>query len=238
MTRTILLATTALILTAGSAFAAEASQTAEAPASAVAGEAGQPGVLVFQPDFFAAQRPNTALDMINRVPGFSVNDGSGARGFEGAVGNILINGNRPASKNDTGSNVLSRTLASRVERIELIRGGAAGIDMQGYSVVVNVILKSGTSRQSILTYNGSLFEGGHDVHGGSYQFTASNGDRTWGVTLATASAPAIPTAWAGSCAATPPETSPATSIISTTATAAATRSAATIRGRWSAARST
>ncbi len=181
MTRAILLATTALVLTAGSAFAAQAPQPA--PASAAADDASQRGVLVFQPDFFAAQRPNTALDMINRVPGFSVNDGSGARGFEGAVGNILINGNRPASKNDTGSSVMSRTPANQVERIELIRGGAAGVDMQGYSMVVNVILKTTASRQSILTLNAVLFDGGHDVYGGSYQFTAREGDRSWGVTL-------------------------------------------------------
>ncbi|WP_425994696.1 TonB-dependent receptor plug domain-containing protein [Caulobacter sp. DWR1-3-2b1] len=185
MTRTILLATTALVLTAGPAFAANAAQTAEtpAPASAVADDASRSGVLVFKPDFFAAQRPNTALDMVNRVPGFAVNDGSGARGFEGAVGNILINNNRPASKNDTGSNVLSRTPASQVERIELIRGGASGIDMQGYSVIVNVILKTTASRQSILTWNAAIFDGGQDLYGGSYQFTAGEGARSWGVTL-------------------------------------------------------
>ena len=146
-------------------------------------DASQRGVLVFTPDFFAAQRPNTALDMVNRVPGFSIDNGSGARGFEGAVGNVLINNNRPASKNDSGSNVLGRTLANQVERIELIRGGAPGIDMQGYSVVVNVILKTTDSRQSILTWNAMLFEGGHDIYGGSYQFTQNKGDRSWGVTL-------------------------------------------------------
>lgn len=193
MTKTILMATTAFIFSAGAALAGTAPQVAEVPVPtgptqpgpgvAPLADATQRGVLVFTPDFFADQRPNTALDMINRVPGFSIDDGSGSRGFEGSVGNVLVNNARPASKNDTGSNVLSRTLASRVERIELIRGGAAGIDMQGYSVVVNVILKKGSSHQSILTYNGILFEGGHDVHGGSYQFTASNGDRTWGVTL-------------------------------------------------------
>ena len=121
--------------------------------------------------------------MVNRIPGFSVNDGDGARGFEGAVGNILINGSRPASKNDTGSNVLSRTVAAQVERIELVRGGAPGIEMQGYSVVANVILKTTSSREHILTTNASLFEGGQDLFGGSYQFTAREGDRTWGVTL-------------------------------------------------------
>lgn len=117
------------------------------------------------------------------MPGFSVSDGSGARGFEGAVGNILINGARPASKNDTGSNVLSRTTAAQVERIELIRGGAPGIDMQGYSVVVNVILKTTSSRQSIVQWDGVLFDGGQNIFGGSYRFTAREGERTWGVTL-------------------------------------------------------
>lgn len=178
MTRLILLATTAIVLTTGSALAAP--QTAPTPA---AQDAGQSGLLVFTPDFFVSQRPNTALDMVHRVPGFSVDDGSGARGFEGAVGNILINGNRPASKNDTGSNVLSRTPTSQVERIELIRGGAPGVDMQGYAVVVNVILKTTDSRQSILTWNAMLFDGGRDIYGGSYQFTARKGDRSWGVTL-------------------------------------------------------
>lgn len=194
MTKTLLLASTALLFTASAAFAADASnadkpQVAEAPVptgptnQAPLADASQRGVLVFTPDFFAAQRPNTALDMVNRVPGFSIENGSGARGFEGAVGNVLINNNRPASKNDSGSNVLGRTLANQVERIELIRGGAPGIDMQGYSVVVNVILKTTDSRQSILTWNAMLFEGGHDIYGGSYQFTQNKGDRSWGVTL-------------------------------------------------------
>lgn len=177
MTKTILLTTTAILISAG---AASAQTPEQAPPVA---EAGQQGVLVFQPAFFTEVRPNTALDMVRRVPGFSTDDGSGNRGFEGSVGNILINGERPASKNDTGSNVLSRTAATQVERIELIRGGAPGIDMQGYSVVVNVILKTTSSRESVLTANAVLFEGGQDVYGGSYQFTAREGERTWSVTL-------------------------------------------------------
>lgn len=190
MTKTLLLASTALLLTAANAFAGDEPQVAQAPvptgptSQAPLADASQRGVLVFTPDFFAAQRPNSALDMVNRVPGFSIDDGSGARGFEGAVGNVLINNARPASKNDAGSSVLNRTLARQVERIELIRGGAPGIDMQGFSVVVNVILKAESSRQSILTWNTTQFEGaGHDLYGGSYQFTAKNGERSWGVTL-------------------------------------------------------
>ncbi len=179
-TKSALLATTALLLAAAAPAVALAAETAPARQTAAPGDQA---VLVFTPDFFVDARPNTALDMINRVPGFSVNDGDGARGFEGAVGNVLINGSRPASKNDTGSNVLGRTVASQVERIELIRGGAPGIEMQGYSVVANVILKNTVSREHIATFNANLFEGGQDLFGGSYQFTERKGDRTWGVTL-------------------------------------------------------
>lgn len=182
MTKRLLLATTAVLFAAPALAAAQTAAPNEAPAPSASSEGA--GVLVFTPDFFEGQRPNTALDMVSRVPGFSVNDGTGARGFEGAVGNILINNARPASKNDTGSNVLGRTLAAQVERIELIRGGAPGIDMQGYSVVANVILKSESSRQSIVSWNTTQFEGkGTDLYAGSYQFTAREGDRSWGVTL-------------------------------------------------------
>jgi len=179
MTKTILLATTALLLTAGAASA----QTPDTQQAAPQADASQQGILVFRPEFFADQRPNTAQDMVGRIPGFNVVDGDGSRGFEGSVGNVLVNGSRSASKNDTGSAVLSRTLASQVERIELVRGGAPGIDMQGFAVVVNVITRTESSRQSILTLSGNIFAGGRDLFGGSWQFTAKEGERTWGVTL-------------------------------------------------------
>jgi len=181
MTRkTLLITTTAAMVMA---FAPHAlAQEAMGDGASGASSSDQ-GILIFTPDFFADQNPNTALDMVERVPGFSVSNGDGGRGFEGAVGNILINGARPASKNDSGSSVLSRTLVSQVERIELIRGGAPGIDMQGYSVVVNVILKSESSRQTVVSANATLFDGGTDIFGGSYQFTARDGARSWGFTL-------------------------------------------------------
>lgn len=195
MTKTILLSTTALLLSAGAAFASDpapqATEAAQAPA--VIGptentplvDTSQRGVLVFTPDFFADQRPNTALDMVNRVPGFDLEDGSGGRGFEGAVGNTLINGSRPASKSDAGSSALNRIQASQVERIELIRGGAPGIDMQGFPVVVNVITRKTTSHEHILQTDGIFVEGsGRDIYGMRYQFTSRAGERVWSVVVA------------------------------------------------------
>ena len=181
MTRTILLTTAALALAAGPALAQDVPPPA---APAPTQDPAREGVLVFQPDCFAASQPNTALDMIGRLPGFSLNDGSGARGFEGAVGNVLVNGVRPASKSDTASNVLNRTPAAQVARIELIRGGAPGIDMQGYPVVANVILNTASTRQQVIQWDAALFDGADDTFGARYEYTAREGDRNWAVILA------------------------------------------------------
>ncbi|WP_269715401.1 TonB-dependent receptor plug domain-containing protein [Caulobacter sp. NIBR2454] len=141
------------------------------------------GVIAFTPDFFAAQQPNTALDMVERVPGFKLEDGEDLRGFAGSAGNVLIDGARPASKSDTGSMVLQRTPAARVERIDLIRGGAGGIDMQNYSVVVNVILKPEASREHTVTVEPYLFEGGPELYRLRYEFSSRDNGRQWGLQL-------------------------------------------------------
>lgn len=153
-------------------------------AAAIAQEAADSAVLVYEPEFFAASNPATAQDMVNRLPGFNINNGDDVRGFAGAGGNVLINGARPASKSDNVSSVLARIQVSRVSHIELIRGGTPGIDMQGHSVVANVVLTNESSRQHALTAQGFFFDGGPYLPGGRYDFNATDGDRTWGFTVA------------------------------------------------------
>ena len=136
-----------------------------------AAETGQPGVLVFQPAFFADSSPDTALDMIARLPGFGLNTGdNGTRGFAGAAGNVLIDGTRPSSKSDSLDQVLRRISADSVERVELIRGGAPGIDMQGQAVVANVILKRTVTIERVLEFKAYLYPDGYigPILAGSY----------------------------------------------------------------------
>lgn len=140
-------------------------------------------ILTYTPDFFESSNPETALDMVERLPGFSIEEGADVRGFAGSAGNLLIDGNRPASKSDDAISVLGRTPAGRVARIDIIRGGAAGIDMQGYSVVANVVLKDGPSSQHTVTGQAFLFEGGPELYGGAYEYSASRGERSWGAEL-------------------------------------------------------
>lgn len=114
---------------------------AATPEAAVVQPAEATGVTAYPAAFFAASQPNAAMDMIARIPGFSFDRGDDVRGYGGAAGNVLIDGQRPASKSESLEDSLRRIQASQVERIDIIRGGAPGIDMQGKTVIANVILR-------------------------------------------------------------------------------------------------
>ncbi|HEY5105559.1 MAG TPA: TonB-dependent receptor plug domain-containing protein [Caulobacteraceae bacterium] len=102
------------------------------------------GVASYPASFFAPSQPNTALDMLAKLPGFTFDAGATVRGFGGAAGNVLVDGERPASKGDGLDEILRRIPASSVLRIDVIRGGAPGIDMQGKTVLANVIKRQET----------------------------------------------------------------------------------------------
>jgi len=140
-------------------------------ASHARAEAPANGVLVYPPSFFADARPNTAYDMIGRLPGFTFSDVGSARGFAGTAGNVLIDGQRPTSKTDSLESVLKRILAADIDHIELIRGGAPGIDMQGQTVVANVVLKKQDSTRFVATAEDLVFLDGHMIPYGALQFT-------------------------------------------------------------------
>jgi hypothetical protein len=114
--------------------ATAASPASEAPAASA--------VTSYPPSFFDGVRPLTALDMVNALPGFSLDTGDAVRGFSGSAGNVLIDGERPATKNDSLDEILKRIPVGSVARIDVIRGGAPGVDMHGKTVIANVIRKT------------------------------------------------------------------------------------------------
>jgi outer membrane receptor protein involved in Fe transport len=123
--------------------------------------------------------PNTAYDMVGRLPGFTFTNTGSARGFAGNAGNVLIDGQRPTSKSDDLASILSRIPASDVERIDLIRGGAPGIDMQGLSIIANVIRKKGSSVQWLFEASDNIFKDGHTVPSLNLNFTEHDGPNTF-----------------------------------------------------------
>ncbi|MEY3233352.1 TonB-dependent receptor domain-containing protein [Aquidulcibacter sp.] len=100
------------------------------------------GKRTFQPAYFNDITPQTAADMVARIPGFNIDDGESVRGFGGAAGNVLIDGSRPTSKNEDLFSILGRIPASNVEKVELLEGAAAGALAPGKRLVVNVIRKT------------------------------------------------------------------------------------------------
>jgi outer membrane receptor for ferrienterochelin and colicins len=109
---------------------------AQTPASAPS-----EGTHTYLPADFAQFAPQTALDMLNRVPGFAIKQEEDARGLGQATGNVVINSQRLSGKSNDVVTELSRIPARNVQRIEIVDG--ATLKIPGLSgQVANVIVRS------------------------------------------------------------------------------------------------
>ena len=102
--------------------------------------------------FFDQFNPITANDMLARIPGLNIGvggnfDGDAGRGL-GTGGNILINGQRIAGKDNSANDQLDRLTAAEVERIEIIRDTSGALNVRGASEVINIVTIELPSRSS------------------------------------------------------------------------------------------
>ena len=115
-----------------------------APEAASAQRQGAGGRTVYEADYFRAFSPANAMEIVARVPGFTLDPGvQDVRGFGQAAGNVVIDGARPSSKADTLDTILARIPASRVARIEVGPGDLFGADFAGKTQVLNLVLTAG-----------------------------------------------------------------------------------------------
>ncbi len=111
---------------------------ASAASVALAQETPQAVTRVFTPEDFSRFAPQTALDMVIEIPGFTIEREDSSRGFGQASGNVLINGERISGKSNDAVDALGRIPADRVIRMELSDGTM--LDIPGLSgQVVNVV---------------------------------------------------------------------------------------------------
>ena len=98
--------------------------------------------VVYEAEFFDQYNPITASDMLDRIPGVDVfggnRGGGGGRGL-GTGGNLLINGQRIAGKDNSARDQLDRITAAEVERIEIIRDTSGELNVRGAGEVINII---------------------------------------------------------------------------------------------------
>jgi hypothetical protein len=169
-----------LVVLAQAAAAVVAPAPGAVPQAAPAAAAATPqeGVTTYGPDFFAGYRPANAAEMVGRLPGFTLDTGDAVRGYEGAAGNVLVDGQRPATKTDTLDQLLYRIPASSVDHIDVIRGGAPGIDMQGKTVIANVVRKAGGGFHGLLAYADSRLLEGRNYWAARAEGSGTIGDRS------------------------------------------------------------
>jgi hypothetical protein len=173
----------ALVVSLGVAHTA-ATAVESRPAPEEGADAPAAETVRYPADFFAPYRPVTARDMVDQVPGFRIDNGDRSRGFGGAAGNVLIDGERPSSKQDTVSEILARIPADRVAAVELIRGNTGRYDAAGQTRLVNVVLD--TQRRS-WTWEATVeqdTDSGPPTPGASLSLVDRTGSTRWGAGIA------------------------------------------------------
>lgn len=132
-------------------------------------------IVTYDKAYFETLNPVTLLDMLQAVPGVPEilnrnrrqggGNGGGAgqqeRGFGAGGDQILMDGKRLAGKANNINDTLSRISAAQVEKIELIRGAASGLDVQSQGLVVNIIMMGGMSTSTTFWQLKGEYSGGH-----------------------------------------------------------------------------
>lgn len=136
--------------------------------------------LVYDAVFFTQYNPQTALDMVRQVPGFSLDGGDDRRGFSGAVGNLLIDGVRPSTKSQGVDGILSRIPANQVVRLEVLRGAAVAGDASGQSVLLNVV-RTPSAGSGVYEVGFELTSRDVAAPRGELSYSGRNGNIEWGV---------------------------------------------------------
>lgn len=159
------------LLATGTAGAQTPAPSPAAAANDGAQPAAEPGRVTgrrtFDAAFFAQFSPSSALQIVERVPGFAIQDvDPSVRGFAQTAGNVVINGQRPSIKSDTIETILQRIPANRVLRVEVGPGDLYGADYAGKSQVLNLVLTAAGGATTNLEvgarrdYTGKLFPQG------------------------------------------------------------------------------
>ncbi|WP_293644848.1 Plug domain-containing protein [Sphingopyxis sp. RIFCSPHIGHO2_12_FULL_65_19] len=106
----------------------------------------------YAPADFSRFAPRTALDMVDKIPGFLIVTGTngGDRGLGAATENVLINGERIANKATDARTALARITAAEVAYIDIVDG--AGLNVPGLTGrVANVVLVAGAGSGGFTT---------------------------------------------------------------------------------------
>lgn len=150
----------------------------------------EPAQRRFEPAWFAASAPANAWDMVQRLPGFAPVDADpDVRGYAGALGNVLVDGVRPASKRDELSVLLRRIPAGSVQYIELVRAGDHGIDMAGHALLANIVRRTDPAPEMAVEFGLVIGTDGWTAPRGEFEYGRHRGERALELAASTTAEP-------------------------------------------------
>ena len=180
--RSLTMAASTLAMAVAASAPALAQDSEEGAAAASASSAA---TQVYEPPFFAQFAPRNALDMVDRIPGFSISGGNdqGQRGLGQATQNVIVNGERLSSKSESVEDQLRRIPASDVVRIEILDGNATSIPGLTGQVANVVYTNSGASGQFRWVTGFRPYNTDAQLYGGEVSLTGSSGALDYTVSL-------------------------------------------------------
>ena len=131
--------------------------------------------VIYEAAQFAQFNPQTALDMVSQIPGFSLDGGEERRGVSGAVGYVMIDGVRHSTKSQGVGGILSRIPASQVVRLEVLRGAAVAGDASGQSILLNVV-RTDSAGSGVYSAGFELTSRGVPAPRGEVSYSGRNGN--------------------------------------------------------------
>lgn len=106
-------------------------------------QANDPSPTTYDKSYFSAFGLQTALEMVERIPGFTIQSADEERGLSQGGTNVLINGQAITGKGDSAIEQIAQISAKTVAHIEII--DATSLDIPGYTGLVANIITQKTS---------------------------------------------------------------------------------------------
>ncbi|MBR9826995.1 MAG: hypothetical protein GYB36_14530 [Alphaproteobacteria bacterium] len=104
---------------------------------------------VYEPAFFIAFAPQTALEMVERLPGFTLEEADEGRGLGQGGTNVLLNGQLITGKGEAATTQIAQISARNVVQIEILDGGT--LDIPGFTgLVANIVTQRSNWTGSML----------------------------------------------------------------------------------------
>ncbi|TMO68582.1 TonB-dependent receptor plug domain-containing protein [Pseudoalteromonas aurantia] len=119
--------------------------------TSIAAPQNMPKPQTFTAEFWAQRQAQTAFDVIDNIPGFTLVEKQAKRGLSHATANILINGVAPLSKNASLQTQLQQISTDNIQHIDLYQANHPFSAASQFSQLINIVTQKNTKKVTLFT---------------------------------------------------------------------------------------